>query len=487
MMIVPNQKIKISWNSKNKVWYESKGYHFTKNGDYFFIDANDILPSNNTIKIKFICDYCGKEYETFYANYYRGMKTIAKCCCGDPECRSKKSSEVQLAKHASTQYAKFVNLCKFRGYSPVSTIDDYKGSHSKLKYRCPKHGVQEVTPTNFIYRHIGCPDCAREELGKTKRVSVSDLIELVSSKNGDKILNPEEYINSKTSNLQIQCGSCKKIFTTSYAAFKSSSGKCRACAGHDRSVMKSDEVKQRIYSHNHSILFNPEDYKNISTKNLRIKCGKCGTEYISSLANVINSHNTCPKCSTKVCIKLSPDEVSKRVNARNHNELLNPEEYISVFEKNLKVRCGSCGKIFITSLSLLEGSYDGKCRDCSPISVGEEMIADILDRYGVSYIRQKTFNEDCRDRNPLPFDFYLPPYNLCIEFDGLHHIKPVYGDDQFKSTKLHDSMKDWYCRWNNIDLLRIPYWERTNIEQILTTKLDLSSHEDEKFDLTRSS
>ena len=111
--------------------------------------------------------------------------------------------------------------------------------------------------------------------------------------------------------------------------------------------------------------------------------------------------------------------------------------------------------------------------DCNEISYGEYLIASCLDRHRISYNRQHPFH-DCCDKRPLPFDFYLPNYNLAIEFDGLQHMKPIYGEDAFKTTKLHDAMKNNYCRWNDIDLLRIPYWERDNIEQILIDYLHLT-------------
>ena len=37
----------------------------------------------------------------------------------------------------------------------------------------------------------------------------------------------------------------------------------------------------------------------------------------------------------------------------------------------------------------------------------------------------------------------------------------------FKTTQLHDSIKTTYCIKNNIPLLRIPYWESSNIETII--------------------
>lgn len=73
----------------------------------------------------------------------------------------------------------------------------------------------------------------------------------------------------------------------------------------------------------------------------------------------------------------------------------------------------------------------------------------------------------------LPFDFYLPEYNLCIEYDGEQHFKPVdfankgreWADKQFEIRRTCDEIKTEYCKKNNIKLLRIPYFK--NIEEEL--------------------
>lgn len=70
----------------------------------------------------------------------------------------------------------------------------------------------------------------------------------------------------------------------------------------------------------------------------------------------------------------------------------------------------------------------------------------------------------------MPFDFYLPDYNTCIEYDGELHYKAVDyfgGDDALSNTKCRDEIKTQYCKENNIKLIRIPYWEFDNIEEIL--------------------
>ena len=96
----------------------------------------------------------------------------------------------------------------------------------------------------------------------------------------------------------------------------------------------------------------------------------------------------------------------------------------------------------------------------------------------ILFEKQKRFS-DCRDKNPLPFDFYLPEYNMCIEYDGRQHFEPVnFGGglqetkDNFQLTNRHDKIKTQYCIDNNIKLLRIPYTELKNITTILKENLN---------------
>jgi len=64
---------------------------------------------------------------------------------------------------------------------------------------------------------------------------------------------------------------------------------------------------------------------------------------------------------------------------------------------------------------------------------------------------------------PLPFDFYLPEVNTCIEYDGEQHYKPYrFSQDEkyikkLEKTKQHDLIKNLYCKENGIRLIRIPY------------------------------
>ncbi len=80
----------------------------------------------------------------------------------------------------------------------------------------------------------------------------------------------------------------------------------------------------------------------------------------------------------------------------------------------------------------------------------------------------------------LPFDFYITKLNLYIEYNGEQHYRPVQfggmpiekAKDRFVSQKNRDGIKKKYCYENNLSLLIIPYWEKDNIENILSLEIN---------------
>ena len=125
------------------------------------------------------------------------------------------------------------------------------------------------------------------------------------------------------------------------------------------------------------------------------------------------------------------------------------------------------------------------CRYCekekrTTRSKGEIETANVLNDYNIRFVEQKIFI-DCKDKNFLPFDFYLPDYNILIEFDGEQHYRVVKfngmsqqdAEYNFVEIQKHDAIKTQYCINNNILLIRIPYTERGNIELFLQKHLPL--------------
>lgn len=153
-------------------------------------------------------------------------------------------------------------------------------------------------------------------------------------------------------------------------------------------------------------------------------------------------------------------------NRKTHEEYIaevkNVNDNIEVVEQYINVvtpivhKCKICGNEWpLKPNHALQGHG---CPECAK-SHGEQKIKEWVQCHNIKYIPQYKF-DNCRDKYPLPFDFYLPDYNSCIEFDGEQHFKPIDffgGEEGFRVRQLHDQIKTDYCNANNIHLLRISY------------------------------
>lgn len=117
---------------------------------------------------------------------------------------------------------------------------------------------------------------------------------------------------------------------------------------------------------------------------------------------------------------------------------------------------------------------DGSIQSCGcGYSVGENKVKQILEQLQIKFVRQKSFEDflNLQTKKPYRFDFYLPDYNCCIEYDGIQHFQTLGWNTQEKleETQRKDKLKNDYCKNNNINLVRIPYTDlrRMNKEYIL--------------------
>lgn len=217
------------------------------------------------------------------------------------------------------------------------------------------------------------------------------------------------------------------------------------------------------------------------TKNItyiQYNCQKHGSHSMR-ISNFINGKG-CPDCvaeNNRTLFQLSPNKVERRINECG-GRLLNKEDYKNQTEKNLWIECFECGEPFLTSLRNFT-QHDGHvCSNCKNVkSLGERRIQRYLENKRLDFIPQKWF-VDCRDANPLPFDFYLDGLNTIIEFDGRQHFEETgYFTYPLEIVQKHDKIKNIYCREHNINLIRISYLDYNKIEEILDKELSFL-HED---------
>lgn len=119
-----------------------------------------------------------------------------------------------------------------------------------------------------------------------------------------------------------------------------------------------------------------------------------------------------------------------------------------------------------------KGLLHGGTLSCGCLkSKGEKKVGLLLQKIGVQFEKEKTF-KDCvnpKTGHKLRFDFYLPDYNICIEYDGTTHYGTTNGGwqtlENFSFIQYSDHIKNQYCENNNIKLIRIPYWDYNNLNE----------------------
>lgn len=281
------------------------------------------------------------------------------------------------------------------------------------------------------------------------------------------------------------CDYCGNKYSTQYAVIMNGRNSIPKDACPHCAPLKANEInlKKRIdknfellnaicKKNGYRLITKPLDY--IDTKmQVLFECPKHGIQSMI-LDNLKHGHK-CFACSYENRfdnLKNSKDYVNQIISSKNDNVWLNQDEYTNSIDRNLKIRC-KCGNTYITSFSNFVRAGINRCRTCSQKeSSGELRIRKYLETNKIDFEQEKRFI-DCKDNKPLPFDFYLPGYNICIEFDGQQHYKDIYGYDSLDSTQCHDRIKNKYCADKGIKLLRIPYWQGSQIENILQQTLKL--------------
>lgn len=230
-----------------------------------------------------------------------------------------------------------------------------------------------------------------------------------------------------------------------------------------------DEDIENIIKSKKLTLISLNGYKNVSDKVI-VKCNTCSHIFKPSIHN-LKSGTGCPECYESVRGKsniIPYEDRCKYVESFGYKIITPKTKYING-ECKVDVMCDE-GHIYSVRL---HNFYTGnRCPICKK-SKGETKISNLLKKLSIKFIEQYRF-DDCKFKRTLPFDFYLPKYNCCIEYDGKqHYIIDGFGGDiwDFVDIKIRDTVKNIYCQNNNVKLIRIPYWEFDNIEEVLNKEL----------------
>ena len=344
------------------------------------------------------------------------------------------------------------------GYELLSEV--YINANTKLKIKCSNGHIFERTFSKFKQTQ-NCPYCT-----KTRKWTIEEIREYLNNIGYTLISN--EYKNNQTK-LDMICSEGHGIKMT-FGNIQQGK-RCHICS---RKI--SSEKKKHTYDFVNEYIEN-FGYKLLSKKyidqdkKLKIKCPK-GHIFKMSFCK-FKQGQRCPECCKNK--KMTHEEFMGKFYKQNPNanniEILGT--YINSTTK-IKCRCKVDKYEWETIPSVLLNQKCG-CPQCNS-SKGEKRIARYLNENNMYYEEQYKF-KDCKFYKCLPFDFYIPSLNIIIEYDGKQHYEIVEwfgGLDGFIDTKIRDTIKNIYCKENNIKLIRIAYWDFDNIEEILNKKLNIN-------------
>lgn len=274
------------------------------------------------------------------------------------------------------------------------------------------------------------------------------------------------YINSRVK-VDIICKEHGVFQKTPSHHINGSQG-CPKCGYRNLSLSKLSKlenfIEKSIKIHGNKYDYSKSLYKNAISK-IKIICNK-HDEIIEITPNSHLNGQGCPYCSGS---KLNKDifvDRSRKIHGDKYDYSIVDYKHS---QKYVTITCKKHGNFKQKPNCHLNGQGCPSCK----LSKGENKIVDILDKLNIKYLKQYKFNE-CKYKENLIFDFYIPEHNLCIEYDGQQHFNPVDyfgGIERFKEDKKRDLIKNNYCLENKIKLVRIPYYSFNIIEDIILENL----------------
>lgn len=343
----------------------------------------------------------------------------------------------------------------------IEVIGMYNGAHKKIMHRCLIDGYEwEAAPHNILFGK-GCPKCGHKKHGEKRAKTHDEYMFELSIKNPNvEVVGKYAGASTKiehhclihdiywdtTPSRALQGAGCKlchgeKISATKYKTHEQYVDEVMRISPHIIVIGKYIEARMPIL---HRCIIHDVEWMAYPDNILRgCGCQKCGNEKVGDK------------------LRKTHEQYVEELKIVNPN-VIPLERYIDALTPILH-RCLVDNNEWCTApANVIFGKGCPQCNESS----GERRIRLWLENNGIKYNREKAF-DDCRDIKPLPFDFYLPECNCCVEYQGQQHYYPVEifgGEKTFENQQRHDNIKIEYCKENNIPLLCIPYYKDTEEE-----------------------
>lgn len=344
----------------------------------------------------------------------------------------------------------------------ITAIGKYVNMHTKIECVCPV-GHHWLPIAQDVIRGEGCSKCGLISRVAKRTKTHEQFVEEVRNLNPD-ITVIGTYKNSHTK-IEFRCKEGHKWITTPSNVLAGKT--CLTCANIQSSLRqrKSHEQFVEEVRNLHPDITVVGEYVNSNTK-IEFMCSK-GHIWKSAPSNLLSG------CSCPFCKGERISALKFKTHKQFLGEVLELGIDITVLgryhsaREHILCRCNKCNhEWMITPNNLLRGFGCPKCKK----SKGEQAVEEYLIANNIVFETQKRF-ADCIDQRPLPFDFYLPEYNMLIEYQGAQHYMATHrmGDEEkLIYRQKHDCIKREYCKDKGINLLEIPYTNLNQVSEILS-------------------
>lgn len=311
---------------------------------------------------------------------------------------------------------------KHRNMFVYDKVKDIVNNTSKIIITCRIHGdfIQTVKDHR---RGCGCPKCGYIKVSNSLSMTHEEFIKLANLAHNNKFdYSKVTYKNLRTK-INIICPVHGEFWQIPESHINGIG--CRKCSGCFKNSTEDFIKKAR---HRHGDKF---DYSLVIYRGARLKVDiKCREHGVFSQAP--SSHlqgNGCPICNKLRLIDNNPNKkttdefVAQAI--KIHGSLYNYSKTLYELDgKPVTITCKKHGDFKQIANYHISGNG---CPICS-YSTGERAIKIFLEKNNIKYEAQKKFM-DCRDKLRLPFDFYIPIQNICIEYNGEQHYRPfkIFG------------------------------------------------------------
>ena len=205
------------------------------------------------------------------------------------------------------------------------------------------------------------------------------------------------------------------------------------------------------------------EWDNNTASKMKIFCNNCNNTFYKSPSNIYEKNNNtiCPICGDNG----APITKEIFIERMKNNNLT---EYEIINYKSLRqpiVVKHKCGYSF--SMKAKDFLISKGCPKCFKTkSKGEIKIEHFLIENNIIFKEQYRL----KDNPKLSYDFFLPDYNILIEYQGEQHYFPIEwfgGEKAFEKQQFNDKEKENIAKNNNLLLIKISYENYDNLDNLL--------------------